>query len=300
MACFRRNVGELALRIPPGVAYSGRADSASRHAAQGKASIVSDKEEGKGLAVRISLASAIFVLAACASHADAQQLIVANGPIATQQQGSFLVRDGTFSDSMSSGGQNYYSQALAQGFSISSSATLGSLSFWGASEYLNSNQPWLETGLSSNIDGFQVALYRVNEDGTMPQLTSWNINRGFFSQQATGTYTINTFSPIFKVSCQLSGSTVLDAGKYAITIGGRLLQPDGDAFAWIDGEWDGSGGATQSYITIGDIPSQWGTWLPLTDGTSGAFELYSAAVPAPSALALLALASGARSRRRRH
>jgi len=249
--------------------------------------------------VRISLASAIFVLAACASHADAQQLIVANGPMATQQQGSFLVRDGTFSDSMSSGGQNYYSQALAQGFSISSSATLGSLNFWGASEYLNSTQPWLETGLSSNIDGFQVALYRVNEDGTMPQVTSWNINRGYFTQQATGTYTINTFSPIFKVSCQLTGNTVLDAGKYAITVGGRLLQPDGDAFAWIDGVWDGSGGATQSYITIGDIPSQWGVWLPLTDGTSGAFELYSA-VPAPGALALLALASGARSRRRRH
>jgi hypothetical protein len=249
--------------------------------------------------VRISLASAIFVLAACASHADAQKLIVANGPVATQQQGSFLVRDGTFSDSMSSGGQNFYSQALAQGFSISSGATLGSLSFWGASEYLNSTQPWLETGLSSNVDGFQVALYRVNDNGTMPQVTSWNINRGFFTQQATGTYTLDTFSPIFKVSCQLTGSTVLEAGKYAITIGGRLLQPDGDAFAWIDGEWNGAGGSTQSYVTIGDIPSQWGNWLPLTDGTSGAFELYSA-VPAPGALALLALASGARSRRRRH
>lgn len=249
--------------------------------------------------MRISLASTIFVLAACAAHADARELIAANAPVATQTQGSFQVRDGTFSDSLSSAGNNFYSQALAQGFSVSSSATLGSLNFWGASEYLNSNQPWLETGLSTNIEGFQVSLFRVNEDGSMPQITSWNINRGFFTQQATGTYTINTFSPIFKVSCALSGSTVLDPGKYAITIGGRLLQPDGDAFAWIDGVWDGSGGATQSYITVGDIPSQWGVWLPLTDGTSGAFELYSA-VPGPGAFAVLALATGTRSRRRRH
>lgn len=249
--------------------------------------------------MRISLATAVCFISIAfpAATASAQTALVSNGPVATTKQGSFQVRDGSFSDAMSSNGGNYYSQAIAQGFSLSGSATISSIEFWGASEYVTSTQPWTKTSLSTNINGFQVVLYSVNDNGTMPQVASWTIAANGFTQQLTGTYTTNTYDPVFKIQASLGGNTQLSAGKYAITIGGRLINPNGDSFAWIDGVWDGSGGSTQSYITVGDIPSQWGTWLPLTDGTSGAFSLYGA-VPAPGAIALIGLA-GLRSRRRR-
>ena len=74
---------------------------------------------------------------------------------------------------------------------------------------------------------------------------------------------------------------------------------DGDAFAWTDGQADGSLPATQAYATVGDIPTEWGRWSPAGDGTSGAFVLNGTGVPAPGVLALLGLAGTAR-RRRRH
>ena len=251
--------------------------------------------------MRRSLATSIYcsitLSAAFAATVQAQTAIISNGPVATTKQGAYQVRDGSFSDALSSNGGDYYSQAIAQGFSLSGGATISSIDFWGASEYVTSTQPWTKTALSTNVNGFQITLFKVNDNGTMPQVANWTIAANAFTQQLTGTYTTTTLSPIFKISAALSGATQLTAGKYAITVGGRLINPNGDAFAWIDGQWDGSGGSTQSYITVGDIPSQWGTWLPLTDGTSGAFSLYGS-VPAPGALALIGLA-GLCSRRRR-
>jgi MYXO-CTERM domain-containing protein len=115
-------------------------------------------------------------------------------------------------------------------------------------------------------------------------------------QQLTGNYTAGTLSPVFRLSTVLAGNYTLGTGNYMITIGGVLNNPDGDSFAWTDGLADGSLPATQAYATVGDTPTEWGSWIPISDGTSGAFVLNG--VPAPGAVALLAMA-GLRGRRRR-
>ena len=143
----------------------------------------------------------------------------------------------------------------------------------------------------------QIAILRT-DTGTsdFPIVQSWTIQTGQFLQQLTGNYTAGTLSPVFRLSTVLAGNYTLGAGNYMITIGGVLNDPDGDSFAWTDGLADGSLPATQAYATVGDTPTEWGSWIPISDGTSGAFVLNG--VPAPGAVALLAMA-GLRGRRRR-
>ena len=213
----------------------------------------------------------------------------------------FNVQDGTFSDALQSDGSYYYSQAIGQSFSVASgqSSTITDISFWGSSEYFQSTTPWNQTALSSNIISMQIAILRT-DTGTsdFPIVHSWTIQTGQFSQVLTGNYTAGTLSPVFLLSTVLAGNYTLDAGNYMITIGGVLNNPDGDSFAWTDGLADGSVPATQAYATVGDTPTEWGSWIPISDGTSGAFVLNGINVPAPGAVALLAMA-GLRGRRRR-
>ena len=119
------------------------------------------------------------------------------------------------------------------------------------------------------------------------------------TQTLTGTYVPEVLSPVFQLSTALSGNKTLIGGDYLLSIGGLLTDPDADAFAWTDGQDDGSLPATQAYATVGDIPTEWGRWSPAGDGTSGAFVLNGTVVPAPGVLALMGLA-GATRRRRRH
>jgi len=211
-------------------------------------------------------------------------------------------RDGTFSDGLSSNGNYYYSQALGQKFSVGAgqSVTIGSIDFWGSSEYVNSQTPWTQTTLSSNIYAIQISILRLTPGNNQyPVVWSWTINTPTITQTATGTYVPDTFSPVFQLSTVLSGNRQLLGGDYIMTIGGLLTNGDGDSFAWTDGQADGSDPATQAYATVGDIPTEWGRWSPASDGTSGAFVLNGTVVPAPGVLALMGLAGTAR-RRRRH
>ena len=246
-------------------------------------------------------AASVFIIVA-ASPALAQSTPIAqNLPVPAVQDpvSGFTVQDGTFSDALQSGGSYFYSQAIGQSFSVASgqSSTITDISFWGSSEYFQSTTPWNQTALSSNIISMQIAILRT-DTGTsdFPIVHSWTIQTGQFSQVLTGNYTAGTLSPVFLLSTVLAGNYTLDAGNYMITIGGVLNNPDGDSFAWTDGLADGSLPATQAYATVGDTPTEWGSWIPISDGTSGAFVLNG--VPAPGAVALLAMA-GLRGRRRR-
>ena len=246
-------------------------------------------------------AASVFIIVA-ASPALAQSTPIAqNLPYPAWQDPTtgYYVQDGTFSDALQSDGNYYYSQAIGQSFSVGSgqSSTITDIAFWGSSEYQQSTTPWNQTALSSNIISMQIAILRT-DTGTsdFPIVHSWTIQTGQFSQVLTGNYTAATYSPIFRLSSVLAGNFTLGAGNYMITIGGVLNNPDGDSFAWTDGLADGSAPATQAYATVGDTPTEWGTWIPISDGTSGAFVLNG--VPAPGAVALLAL-TGLRGRRRR-
>jgi hypothetical protein len=247
-------------------------------------------------------AASVFIIVA-ASPALARSTTIAQNlpvPAVNDPTSGFNVQDGTFSDALESGGNYFYSQAIGQSFSVGSgqSSTITDIAFWGSSEYIQSSTPWNQTALSSNIVGMQIAILRT-DTGTsdFPIVHSWTIQTGQFSQVLTGNYTAETFSPVFRLSSVLAGNYTLGAGNYMITIGGVLNNPDGDSFAWTDGLADGSLPATQAYATVGDIPTEWGTWIAIPDGTSGAFVL-NGVVPAPGAVALLAMA-GLRGRRRR-
>jgi hypothetical protein len=246
-------------------------------------------------------AASVFIIVA-ASPALARSTTIAQNlpvPAVNDPTSGFNVQDGTFSDALESGGNYFYSQAIGQSFSVGSgqSSTITDIAFWGSSEYIQSSTPWNQTALSSNIVGMQIAILRT-DTGTsdFPIVHSWTIQTGQFSQVLTGNYTAETFSPVFRLSSVLAGNYTLGAGNYMITIGGVLNNPDGDSFAWTDGLADGSLPATQAYATVGDTPTEWGSWIPISDGTSGAFVLNG--VPGPGAVALLAIA-GLRGRRRR-
>jgi hypothetical protein len=246
-------------------------------------------------------AASVFIIVA-ASPALARSTTIAQNlpvPAVNDPTSGFNVQDGTFSDALQSGGNYFYSQAIGQSFSVGSgqSSTITDIAFWGSSEYIQSSTPWNQTALSSNIISVQIAILRT-DTGTsdFPIVQSWTIQTGQFSQVLTGNYTAGTLSPVFLLSTVLAGNYTLGAGNYMITIGGVLNNPDGDSFAWTDGLADGSLPATQAYATVGDIPTEWGSWIPISDGTSGAFVLNG--VPAPGAVALLAMA-GLRGRRRR-
>jgi hypothetical protein len=250
--------------------------------------------------MRLFAASVFIIVAACPALAQSTP-IAQNLPMSAVQDpvSGFNVQDGTFSDALQSGGNYFYSQAIGQSFSVASgqSSTITDISFWGSSEYFQSTTPWNQTALSSNIISMQIAILRT-DTGTsdFPIVHSWTIQTGQFSQVLTGNYTAGTLSPVFLLSTVLAGNYTLGAGNYMITIGGVLNNPDGDSFAWTDGLADGSAPATQAYATVGDTPTEWGSWIPISDGTSGAFVLNG--VPAPGAVALLAIA-GLRGRRRR-
>lgn len=255
--------------------------------------------------MRLFAASAVCVLSTLASSAAfaGDPVVASNLPVARTYDpvtGRYL-RDGTFSDALQSNGNYFYTQALGQSFSIGSgqSSVLSGVTWWGSSEYLNSSTPWNQSALSSNIIGMQVAILRT-DTGTanFPIVQSWTFQIGQITQLTSGTFTPETFSPVFQLSAALTNSVSLSAGNYMITIGGVLLNPEGDAFAWTDGAADGSLPATQAYATVGDIPSEWGTWLPVTDGTSGAFVLQGTTIPAPATLALLGLSALGKRRRR--
>ena len=252
--------------------------------------------------MRLFAASVFIIVASCPALAQSTP-IAQNLPYPAVQDPTtgFYVQDGTFSDALQSGGSYFYSQAIGQSFSVASgqSSTITDIAFWGSSEYFQSNTPWNQTALSSNIISMQIAILRT-DTGTsdFPIVHSWTIQTGQFSQVLTGNYTAATYSPIFRLSSVLAGNITLGTGNYMITIGGVLNNPDGDSFAWTDGLADGSLPATQAYATVGDTPTEWGSWIPVSDGTSGAFVLNGINVPAPGAVALLAIA-GLRGRRRR-
>ena len=250
-----------------------------------------------------SFAACAVVVGSMSALAGAD-VIAQNGPVTPTKDPvtGWQLRDGTFSDGLSSSGNYFYSQALGQKFTVGGgqTVTIGSIDFWGSSEYINSQAPWTETALSSNVYAIQISILRITPGNNQyPVVHSWTINTPLITQTLTGTYVPDVLSPVFQLSTALSGNKTLIGGDYLLSIGGLLTNADGDAFAWTDGQADGSLPATQAYATVGDIPTEWGRWSPVGDGTSGAFVLNSAPVPAPGVLALLGLVGATHGRRRR-
>jgi hypothetical protein len=242
---------------------------------------------------------ALIAMLGCPAAAMASGgVLFSNSPVAPTEPGNF--RDGTFSDAMTSVGEYTYSQAFGQGFRIQGDSSVKGLRLWGASEYIelpNGQLPQNQQSLSLNIRALEVRIYRIVAGTTNypvvyapPPITISSI-----AQVTTGTYIPNILSPVFQLDMVLADVPVLTAGDYMITVGGELDDPDGSAFAWVDGSGSASAPGARGYITTGDIAEQWGYWTQAEN--SAAMELYG--VPAPGTLAVLAMAAFGSRRKRR-
>ncbi len=244
-----------------------------------------------------------LLLTSVASASAAHGAVIAqNQPLPPFTAGGVSYQDGIFSDGLASGGGQFYSQAFGQSFSIGSggSGPISSLTFWGASEYISSQNPGGEQSLSANIASIQVSILRISGSTSTnyPVVANWSIPAAQLVQVRNGNYVPEILSPVFQISTALSGNVSLGAGDYILSVGAILNNPEGDSFAWIDGEADGSLPGSRAYATTGDVSTEWGFWSPVTDGSSGAFVLEGTAVPAPGALVALAVLGARRNRRR--
>jgi hypothetical protein len=209
-----------------------------------------------------------------------------------------MVQDGNFSDSLNSGGNNFYGLGLAQGFTTTQTYSLDHLTVWGASEYAGVARPWEQTALSANIVGFQAVLMRQNQLGAYVTLNSWTITRANVTQTATGNLLNPSLGPVFELGMNLNGGYTIGAGTYYLAVGAILSNPDGDAWSWINGQWDGTQASHLLLATTADTPTSWGQWAAVPTGVSAAMHIQSN-IPAPGALALLTAGGLAGGRRRR-
>jgi len=253
----------------------------------------------------ISFISCTVTLIAASASASVD-VLYGNGPIDPERDPSGLeVRDGLFSDAYGSDGTYFYSASAGQSFTVEDGDAwqFSAVRFWGASEYLESANPIGQTALSSNVSAIQVVVLRVNDDPEntrFPVVHQWTLPIASIVQTLTGTYVPNIFSPVFQLDAQLAGDVVLGSGNYIISIGGVLVNGDLSSFAWIDGEEDGTDPEYLAWGTQGGGPGEWGIWSPQSNGFSGSVEIYGTVIPAPGAIALLAVvgASGLGRRRR--
>jgi hypothetical protein len=238
------------------------------------------------LAVAASALAIPFVVSAPAGAAvvlyDNQPAVNAAGEL-----------DGSFSDSMGSGGLTFYSQAVGQGFSFAfAGAEVSALRIWGTSEGATSG------GLSGNVEAIEVSIMRITGSSTnYPVVFSKTFQMPSITMTNTGWRVPVSGFAIFQMDIAFGTSVALDPGNYILSAGGVLIDPeDGDAFAWMDGVADGAVAPNRAYLSVGDTAAQWGYWNPVNSGISASMVLYG--VPGPGALVLMALAGLRQGRRR--
>ncbi len=217
---------------------------------------------------------AIVALAAAAGMANADTLA------ANPQDFGANFGLGFFSD----GDAGYwYSQQVAENFSIGAASNVTGVNFAGASEFF-------EFGDYTNMTGFNIQI--MADAGGLPGAVIYSevIATGATSPTLQGVNVLG--SNVYGQSATFASSVALGAGNYWVSIGAVLASGAGDAWVWADGTNDDG-------IAFTTTPNA-GGWAPYADGaTSGTFEIIGTVVPAPSSMALLGLGALAAGRRRR-
>jgi formylglycine-generating enzyme required for sulfatase activity len=216
--------------------------------------------------------SAMQCVAANGAPASGSTVLFEN-PLAVSSGGE---ANGVFSDGLSSGGGNYFSQGVGQRFQVEQpGATVTGLRVWGSSEFLN-GIPSPAEGISPNVLGLEVSIMRVTGPSTnYPCVFKRNFPvPALVTQTSTGFRTEGILSPIFQIDIDFGPGVALEAGPYILSIGGILADPDGDAFIWSNGVADGASLTTGWYITSGDNSAQWGFWERVVLGLSSSMVLF--------------------------
>lgn len=176
----------------------------------------------------------------------------------------------------------FYSQQIAENFSLSVASNITGVNFSGASEFFSFPD-------YTNITGFNVQI--LADAGGVPGEVIYS---EVVTSAGSALQGVNALgSNVYKTSATFSSPiNNLAAGNYWVSIGGILANGFGDAWVWADGTVDD--GIAYTFNPNG------GGWTAYNDGsTSGTFEIVGTEVPAPAGLGLLGLAGIAAGRRRR-
>lgn len=185
--------------------------------------------------------------------------------------------DGYFSDGISSNGSQFYSQSIADDFSLAATSNVTTIKFWGSSE--NFSTPDL-----SNVAAFDIVFYDTSFN---PVAQGIQIPVGAFTTTATGN--VNSLGGN-EYEMDLATNFNLNAGSYYMHVGADLIDPFGDAFVWSNA--NGNTNIAANFM-------QGGGWQTFQQEPGTAFELDGQAVPEPASMAILGLGVVAMVRRRR-
>lgn len=177
----------------------------------------------------------------------------------------------------------FYSQQVAENFSLGSASTITGVNFAGSSEFFLFPD-------YTNIVGFNIQI--LADAGGVPGAVVYSevIATGATSPALQGVNALG--GNVYASTATFSSGVNVGAGNYWVSIGGILADGSGDAWVWADGTNDDGVAYT--------LNPNGGGWTAYNDGaTSGTFEIVGTAVPAPSAMALVGLSALAAGRRRR-
>lgn len=183
--------------------------------------------------------------------------------------------DGQATDAWNSGGAYLSSQTIAAQFTLAQDSALESFTVWGASANLGAAD-------LSNVAGVQVVIWNDNFSAPVLNLT-YTVDQ--LMAVATGQTTQNG-GVQYEISAALGG--VLAKGSYHFNVGAILVDGGADPFQWSTS----SGGSLWSNAFDG------AGWTESSVDPTPAFVLNGTPVPAPGALALLAVLGWTGSRRR--
>ncbi|HRJ51109.1 MAG: PEP-CTERM sorting domain-containing protein [Phycisphaeraceae bacterium] len=174
----------------------------------------------------------------------------------------------------------FYSQQIAENFSLGSASVVTGVNFAGASEfYLFPDY--------TNMSGWRIQIF--SDAGGIPGavlhnevVPKANTNPVLQGVSVTG-------SNVYGQSVTLNSAVNLGAGNYWLSIGGVLISGGDDAWVWANG-------TVADGIAYTFSPNA-GGWVPFQSNFSGTFEIIG--VPAPASLALVGMGALVVGRRRR-